>query len=59
MTDKEIAKAVKLIDARAKAIASERDKLDALISEWSALLEDCDNALELLVEARDTLSQLI
>ena len=47
------------IDRRMKAVAEERDKLDAFISEVSDLREDCDEAWDHLQRARDALSELV
>jgi len=47
------------IEKRMAGVAAERDKLDELISELGDLREDCDNAWNLLQDARDALSELV
>lgn len=50
---------IRKLDKQMTAIGIERDKLDDLISEASALLDDCDEARENLQRARDALSELV
>lgn len=40
-------------------MAKERDKIDDTISELSELKDDCEEAYELLMQARDKLSELV
>lgn len=47
------------IERQKNAIGKERDKLDDLISELANLKDDCDQAYDLLEEARDALSRLV
>ncbi len=50
---------MKQIQKRMDGVASERDKIDKLISELSDLDESCSRAYEALQEARDSLSELV
>jgi prefoldin subunit 5 len=50
---------IKQIEKRKEAIAKERDKLDETISEMKELRESCDEAWQLLDDARDVLSQFV
>lgn len=50
---------IKELERRQTAIAKERDKLDAAISEMEMLKENCDMAWESLQHARDVLSELV
>lgn len=59
MTNKKVANLLKQIDERMKGVASERDKLDEMISTAEALKEDCENAYDALQDARDALSELV
>lgn len=47
------------LEERMKAIAAERDKLRAVISDFEELQETCDSALEHLEIATDALSGLV
>ncbi len=49
---------LKEMKAAQKRIATERDKIDNLISEWEGLKEDCEEAHWAMQEARDALSRL-
>ena len=49
----------KEIQKRMDAVAKERDKLDDLISEVTDLRDDCEEAWDCLVNARDALSELV
>lgn len=50
---------IKQIEARMKAVAAERDKLDEAISDMESLRESCVNAYDCLQDARDALSELV
>ncbi len=49
----------KNIEKHMAKIAQDRDKLDDFIDTLTALKEDCDNAYDNLVDARDSLSELL
>lgn len=49
----------KQIETRQKAVAKERDRIDALLSEFDGLRESCDRAWDALQDARDALSELV
>ena len=53
------AKIIKAIEKQMDAVKNERDKLDEFISELEELRENCDNAYNLLIDARDALSELV
>ena len=59
MTKSQTRKLIQRLDGRMKAVAKERDRIDALISEYDTLRENCDVAWEHLQNARDELSQLV
>jgi hypothetical protein len=50
---------IKQIEVRQTAIAKERDKLDAMISEMAELKDCCDRAWDDLQSARDALSEMV
>lgn len=50
---------IKHIETRQRGVASERDKLDTVISEATDLKDSCDRAWDALQEARDALSELV
>lgn len=54
-----IKKTIKQLDARMKAVAAERDKLDDLIDNLEGLKESCIRAHDALQDARDALSELV
>jgi prefoldin subunit 5 len=47
------------IKAQMGKIAENRDSLDEMISELESLKEDCNEAYEHLMDARDALSRLV
>lgn len=49
----------KSIEKHMERIAADRDKLDDFIDTLQALKEDCDNAYDALITARDALSELV
>lgn len=59
MQKRTLQRIVKEIDASKARIAKERDKLDDLREEVSALLTNCEEAEEALETARDALSELV
>ena len=50
---------IKEIEKRMMSISNERDKLDTMIENLTALRETCEKAWENLQEARDALSELV
>jgi len=52
-------KAIKEIEKRMVCAGKERDKIDELISELESLREDCREAYDSLIDARDALSRLV
>jgi len=55
----EISKFDKILAARQKGVAAERDKLDDSIDEMGMLRDNCDEAWNCLQDARDALSKLV
>jgi hypothetical protein len=53
------AKIIKELEKHMKAVKKERDKLDEFISDLEDLREDCDNSYDLLISARDALSEIV
>ena len=53
------ARAIAQISKRQEAVGKERDKLDELIGDLTALKEDCEEAFDALQTARDALSRLV
>lgn len=47
------------IESQMKKVAENRDSLDEMISELESLKEDCNEAYEHLMDARDALSRLV
>lgn len=54
-----ITKAAKVIERQMNAVEKVRDKLDDDIDTLKSLREDCDEAYENLIAARDALSRLV
>ena len=50
---------LKEIQKRMDAVAKERDRIDELMSEMRSLRDDCDEAWDSLMDARDALSRLV
>ena len=59
MTNAQLTKLLKQLDARMKGVAKERDKLDTTIDTFVSLLDDCREAYDDLQRARDALSRLV
>jgi 5-enolpyruvylshikimate-3-phosphate synthase len=50
---------IKQIEKRMDAVAKERDRIDEMIVDLSDLKEDCENAYDSLMVARDALSEMV
>ena len=59
MTKTNIKNIIKGVEKHMKQVALERDKLDDFIDELTGLKEDCDNAYNHLMDARDALSEMV
>ena len=59
MTRTKINSWLREIERRQNAIAKERDRLDAAISEMEELKDSCERAYEDMQNARDALSELV
>jgi hypothetical protein len=55
----EVERQLAFVDASLKDVAATRDRLDKGIAEMNALREDCQNAYDHLMDARDALSELV
>lgn len=58
-TKKKISSWITKLKEREKALAKERDCLDDMIYEFEGLKECCERAMEDLISAIDTLSELV
>ena len=59
MNKKQVNGWLKQLDKRIAGIEKERDQLDELISKMQDLEEDCTEAIDSLVRARDALSKFV
>jgi hypothetical protein len=50
---------IKAIEARMKAVAKERDKIEDMIGDLDGIRDSCDRAYYALQDARDALSELV
>ena len=58
-TKRQVGSWIKHIEKRMAGVASEREKLDEMISSLQDLEESCTKAYDSLQEARDALSELV
>lgn len=55
MNKRQIDALIKKIDAHQKGVAKERDRIDETIDSLNSLREDCDQASEALLDAKNAL----